>query len=173
MLKTISRVLILSVAALVLSACYDDDDYADDDYDNEDAELSVELEITDNADNPAMVFDEGDQIKFTLSITNEGSETETLTFDDSCIADISIRPEGEEAVFRLTNAIVCAPANQYLTLEAGETEEFFYEWDQVTDDATPAQVDPGNYIVTVWFGNSSGDTYGDEVSDVFQILAAP
>jgi hypothetical protein len=170
--QKISRFLILLAVMLVLTACYDDDDY-DDDYDDEDAELSVDLAITDVDDNPAMVFDEGDQIKFTLSITNEGSETETLTFGDGCVADISIRPEGEDVVFRLTNTIVCMPTVQYITLEPGETEDYFYVWDQVTDDVTPVQVDAGTYIVTVWFGDSSGDTYGDEVSDVFQIQVVP
>ena len=139
----ISRLLGVLMLAICLVACNSDD--------NEPG-LSVTLVLKDKFGNPENTFVQGDPVTMELSITNNGTETETLKSGCSLIMDIIVSEVGGSEVWKLSHNLGCFAVITKLTLEPGETNTETFDWDQTMDMALDP-VPPGEYTVTGWYND--------------------
>lgn len=163
MLQNRLRLLAFIPLILALGACNHDNDSNSD----EDARFLVEMVVSDTFDNETNVFAIGQQIKFALSLTNEGSAAQDLSFG-RCPANITIEIEGGAEVWHLSNDAFCSGVIETVTLNPGDTHEEIWVWDQEGDDDN--QVAQGDYVVTAWFQNAIEDElYGEDVTANLEI----
>lgn len=95
---------------------------------------------------PKTTFSQGEDIPFSLVVTNTGDKPKTLEFSTGQHSDFIVRRASDGEVWQLARGIMFTQVLNSKTLAPGEKWEISYTWKQLDDSRT--QVPPGDYEVT-------------------------
>ena len=105
----------------------------------------VELSIRDASDNQSLVFGQGDEVRFVITMRNPTDEAVTLVFPTAQHYDIEVYDSSDVLVWNWAHGLVFTQAFTNLVLAPGEAVTYEESWDQKDNEGN--QVPAGTYAV--------------------------